>query len=85
MNPGDKVILKTVMQTQEITVDGELVTEEIEVGSVMQCRPGPRVDGPEFIVLNSEEQPHRWNAPLEDYDPDTVDDDPVNESRWVLA
>jgi hypothetical protein len=82
MNPGEKQILKTVMQTQQIIVGGETYEETVEVGSVVRARPGPRVDGPEYIVLVTQEQPYRWNAPLDDYDPDTVDDDPANEPRW---
>jgi hypothetical protein len=82
MNPGEKQILKTVMQTQQIIVGGETYEETVEVGSVVRARPGPRVDGPEYIVLVTKEVPYRWNAPLDDYDPDTVDDDPANEPRW---
>ena len=86
MNPGDKEYLKQVFQTQIITVDGEDVTEVVEVGSVVRAIPGPVVTGdPEFIALLTEEGQWRWNAPLDNYDPDTVDDEPDNESRWVAV
>ena len=85
-NPGDKEYLKVVMQTQTITVDGEDVTEEVEVGSVVRAIPGPIVTGdPEFIALLTEEGQWRWSAPLDDYDPLTVDDEPANEARWVAV
>ena len=84
-NPGDKEYLKIIMQTQTITVGGEDVTETVEVGSVVHAIPGPVVtDEPEFIRLHTEEGHFNWNAPLNDYDPDTVDDEPANEPRWVL-
>ena len=83
MNPGDKEYLKQVFQMQTITVDGEDVTEGVEIGSVMRAIPGPRVVGPEFIRLHTTEGNYNWNAPLDDYDPDTVGDEPANEARWV--
>ena len=86
MNPGDKVYLKVVTQTQTITVDGEDITEVVEVGSVVRALPGPiATTEPEFIALLTEEGQWRWNAPLDDYDPLTVDDEPDNESRWVAV
>ena len=86
MNPGDKEYLKVVMQTQEIIVGGQTLSETVEVGSVVRAMPGPIVTGdPEFIALLTEEGQWRWNAPLDDYDPDTVDDEPANEARWVAV
>ncbi len=86
MNPGDKEYLKVVMQTQEIIVGGQTFSETVEVGSVVRAMPGPVTTGdPEFIALLTEEGQWRWNAPLDDYDPDTVDDEPDNESRWVAV
>ena len=82
-DPGDKEYLKVVMQTQTITVDGEDVTEEVEVGSVVRAMPGPVITGPGYIRMHTEEGHFKWDAPLDDYDPDTVDDEPDNEPRWV--
>ena len=86
MNPGEKQYLKVVMQTQEIVVGGQTLSETVEVGSVVRAMPGPIVTGdPEFIALLTEEGQWRWNAPLDDYDPLTVDDEPANEARWVAV
>ena len=41
MNPGEKIILKTVMQTQRIIVGGDTYEEVVEVGTVMRAMPGP--------------------------------------------
>ena len=82
-NPGDKEYLKQVFQTQTITVDGEDITEVVEVGSVVRAIPGPTIVGPEFIRMHTEEGNFKWDAPLDDYDPLIVDDEPANEARWV--
>ena len=84
-DPGDKEYLKQVFQTQTITVDGEEITEEVEVGAVVRAIPGPIVAGTEYIALVVKEgaREWRWNALLDDYNPDTVDDEPANEVRWV--
>ena len=87
-NPGDKEYLKQVFQTQEITVDDETITESVEVGAVVRAIPGPVVPGDEYIALLVTREGSgqwRWNAPLDDYDPNTVDDDPANEPRWVAV
>lgn len=85
MAPGDKAILKVVMQTQEVTIDGDTTSEIVEVGSVVRATPGPVIPGAEFIALITDEGQFRWSAPLADYDPLTVDDEPANEARWVPA
>ena len=72
-----------MFQTQIITVDGEDITENVKVGSVVRAIPGPIIPGTEFIRMHTKEGNYNWNAPLDDYDPDTVDDEPDNESRWV--
>ena len=65
-------------------LDGEDVTEVVEVGSVVRAIPGPVVTGdPEFIALLTEEGQWRWNAPPAHYDPDTVDDAPQPKSTCV--
>lgn len=84
LSPGEKVLLKTVMETQEVTVGGETISQEVEVGSVVHARPGPAVDGAEYIVLNiNKADGWRWDAPIGDYDAGTVSDDPDVEPRWV--
>jgi len=84
MNPGEKQYLKDVMETQQITVGGQTLSETVRIGTVVRARPGPVVDGPEYIRLQvDDEDTFLWNAPLDDYDPDTVDDEPANESRWA--
>lgn len=82
MNPGEKQSLKQVMQTQQVIVNGDLIEEVVEIGAVMRARPGPRIPGDEYIALVTAEGEFRWSAPLGDYDPDVVDDDPANEPRW---
>lgn len=85
MNPGEKVYLKQVFETREIIVGGDTTTQDVEVGSVVRAMPGPVVSGPEYIALITTEGQWRWNAPLDDYDPLTVDDEPANEARWVAV
>lgn len=80
---GEKVYLKVVQQTQQVIIGGNTVEETVDIGSVVHARPGPAVDGPEFIMLVTEEGHFRWDAAVGDYDPDTVDDEPANEARWV--
>lgn len=84
MNPGEKIILKIVVETRTITVGGLDITEDVEVGSVVRAVPGPVVPGAEYIVLNVPEGSFKWNAPLADYST-AVDDEPANEPRWVLV
>ena len=83
MNSGDKMYLKIVTQTQEVIVGGRTTTEVVEIGAVVRARPGPRIDGIEYIALVVDEGEYRWNDLLSTYDPETIDDDPANESRWV--
>lgn len=82
MNPGETITLKTVYTTARIVMDGQSFEKTVKSGAVVRARPGPVVPGDEYIALVTDEGQHRWNAPLAEYDPDTVDDEPAEEPRW---
>lgn len=82
MNPGEKIYLKNIMQLQRVTLGGVTTREIKQVGAVVRARPGPVIDGTEYIALLLDRE-YRWNDLLREYDPETVNDDPANESRWV--
>ena len=74
--------LKTVTEDIEVTLDGRTVTETVDAGHITKATAERH--GGLFIRLHLEAGSYIWNAPLRDYDPDTVSSDPVVESRWVI-
>lgn len=82
MNSGEKIYLKVIMQRQRVTLGGITISEIRKVGAVVRARPGPVIDGTEYIALLLDRE-YRWNDQLREYDPETINDDPANESRWV--
>ncbi len=62
----------------EVTVGGEKFAEVDRVGHVTLCNPSSG----SFIRLHLREGTWKWNAPLDDYDADTVSHVPADEPRW---